>query len=146
MYRRVLLPIDGSEGTDHAVDHAVEQAIEHDASLYVLHVVETDVAAIEGAEDALQQLEEAGERAVTEAVDGAAAAGVTEVEGTVTRGTPYRIILDYVDQYDIDLVVMGTHGRAGLERYLTGSVTEKVVRLAECPVLTVPMAEGSERT
>lgn len=59
------------------------------------------------------------------------------VETDVRRGNPHREILDYADEHAVDLVVMGTHGRTGLDRYLLGSVTEKVVRLSNVPVLTV---------
>jgi nucleotide-binding universal stress UspA family protein len=63
------------------------------------------------------------------------------VETAVVSGTPYRGILDYADESGIDLIVMGTHGRTGVDRYLLGSVTEKIVRTADVPVLTVRMAE-----
>lgn len=61
------------------------------------------------------------------------------IEGVVAQGTPHQAILDHIDEHDIDLVVMGTHGRTGLDRYLLGSITEKVVRLSDAPVLTVRM-------
>lgn len=64
-------------------------------------------------------------------------ADVESIRGTVAAGSPYRQILNYADENDVDLIVMGTHGRQGVERYLLGSVAEKVVRTADCPVLTV---------
>jgi nucleotide-binding universal stress UspA family protein len=77
----------------------------------------------------------------------AEAAGVNTIEGVVAQGAPHQAILDYVDEHDIDLVVMGTHGRTGLDRYLLGSVTEKVVRLSDAPVLTVRMpAESADES
>jgi nucleotide-binding universal stress UspA family protein len=77
----------------------------------------------------------------------AEAAGVDTIEGVVAQGAPHRAILDYVDEQDIDLIVMGTHGRTGLDRYLLGSVTEKVVRLSDAPVLTVRMpAESADES
>uniref|UniRef100_UPI00387E9FE4 universal stress protein n=1 Tax=Haloarcula regularis TaxID=3033392 RepID=UPI00387E9FE4 len=57
---------------------------------------------------------------------------------------PYQAIQAYVEDNDVDLVVMGTHGRTGLERYLLGSVTEKLVRTAPVPVLTVRAPEEAE--
>ena len=63
------------------------------------------------------------------------------VETVVLDGNPYERILDYADETDADLVVMGTHGRTGVDRYLLGSVTEKVVRTSDVPVLTVRMSE-----
>ncbi|MDS0281375.1 universal stress protein [Haloarcula onubensis] len=72
-----------------------------------------------------------------------AAAGIDDVavETAVVPGTPYRAILDYADEHGVDLIVMGTHGRTGLDRYLLGSVTEKVIRTADQPVLTVRMRD-----
>ncbi len=71
---------------------------------------------------------------------------VTQVEGQcndvrtesyICAGKPHQVILSYADHHNIDIIVMGTHGRAGLERYLLGSVTEKVVRMSDVPVVTV---------
>ena len=58
------------------------------------------------------------------------------VETVVLSGDPYKRIREHADEQDVDLIVMGTHGRTGLDRYLLGSVTEKVVRTADVPVLT----------
>jgi nucleotide-binding universal stress UspA family protein len=55
----------------------------------------------------------------------------------VLRGIPYWSILEYAEEMDVDCIVMGTHGRTGFERYFLGSVTERVARLADVPVLTV---------
>ncbi len=60
-----------------------------------------------------------------------------DTEAVLRVGKPHQIILDYAAKHDIDLVVMGTHGRTGLDRYLLGSVTEKVVRMSDVPVVTV---------
>lgn len=59
------------------------------------------------------------------------------IEGVVAQGAPHQAILDYVAEHDTDPVVLGTHGRTGLDRYLLGSVTEKVVPRSDAPVLTV---------
>ncbi|MBX0285847.1 universal stress protein [Haloarcula salinisoli] len=64
------------------------------------------------------------------------------VETAVLSGDPYKRIREYAEDHDVDLVVMGTHGRTGVDRYLLGSVTEKVVRTADQPVLTVRMREA----
>ena len=63
--------------------------------------------------------------------------GVDAVRTAVVRGRPDEEILGYADENDVDLVVMGTHGRTGLTRYVAGSVTERVLRLSDVPVLTV---------
>ncbi|MFC7141608.1 universal stress protein [Halosimplex aquaticum] len=141
MYEDILVPTDGSAGAERAHDEAVDLAAEFGATVHSLYVV--DVSAIgpeSGAVDLAESFEQMGEDTTDAAVARARDAGVDAV-GSVTTGTPHRSILDYVDEEGIDLVVMGTHGRTGIERYLLGSVTEKVVRAADVPVLTVRASE-----
>ena len=146
MYEHILVPTDGSDGTDAAVDHAIDLAETYDAALHTIYVVDANVGADAGVANVYANLEQAGERAVQDVVDRAEAAGVETVEGAVAEGVPHRAILDYAEQRDVDLIVMGTHGRTGLDRYLLGSVAEKVVRLSDVPVMTVrmPAAETEE--
>ncbi|WP_436928374.1 universal stress protein [Halosimplex halobium] len=137
MYEDILVPTDGSAGASAALDEAIDLARQFDATVHSLYVV--DVASLgteAGAVDVVESFEQMGENATEAAATRARDAGV-EATDSVATGTPHRAILDYVDDNGIDLVVMGTHGRTGLERYLLGSVTEKVVRTAEVPVLTV---------
>jgi nucleotide-binding universal stress UspA family protein len=145
MYDRILVPTDGSECADAAATEAVDLAATFEAALHVVYVV--DVAALPSTIDVgyvSEALEDAGEEAIERVRDRAAAAGVEDVETEVVYGTPHRSILQYADEADVDLIVMGTHGRSGLERYLLGSVTEKVVRTADAPVLTVRPEDGGE--
>ena len=142
MYHDVLFPTDGSAGASAALDHAIEHALTYDATLHVLYVVEETYPAVEaGPSDVLDALRSEGEAALEDARDRAKDAGVESVRGSVTGGSPYRNILQYSDEHGVDLIVMGTHGRRGVDRYLLGSVTEKVVRTADCPVLTVRAKE-----
>jgi nucleotide-binding universal stress UspA family protein len=143
MYDRILVPTDGSEGTEGAVDHAIDLATTYDAALHALYVVDTNVHVDGSAAGTFDAIESAGRRAVDEVLERAEAAGVETVEGAVVEGTPHRAILDYADEHAVDLVVMGTHGRTGLDRYLLGSVAEKVVRLSDAPVLTVRIPADS---
>ncbi|ODR81055.1 universal stress protein UspA [Haladaptatus sp. W1] len=141
MYERILLPTDGSVSTDKAVEQALNLADAYDASLHVLSVVDRTIVPPDVRSDILyDELEDECAAAVSD-VEAAANESGVDVETTVLRGTPHRVILDYADKNDIDCIVMGTHGRRGLDRYLLGSVTEKVVRLSEVPVLTVRMNE-----
>jgi nucleotide-binding universal stress UspA family protein len=143
MYDRILAPTDGSDGTRAAVEHAIDLATTYDAALHTIYVVDTNVGLDSSIPGTLDALEEAGENAIDAVIRRAEAAGVDTIEGVVARGTPHRAVLDYVDEHDVDLVVMGTHGRTGLDRYLLGSVTERVVRLSDAPVLTVRMPAES---
>lgn len=138
MYDHILVPTDGSEGALGAADEAIGLASEYDATLHVLYAVnESAIPPDAGAGQVIESLESAGAEAIEEIADLAREGGVEDVETTVAMGAPHRAILDYASEHGIDLIVMGTHGRTGLDRYLLGSVTEKVVRKADAPVLTV---------
>lgn len=138
MYDDILVPTDGSPASDAAIDHAIDIADRYGARLHALYVVDGSAySTLEaGSEVVIDALESEGEQATDRVADAAAAAGV-ETTTTVTSGTAYRAIREYADEQAIDMIVMGTHGRKGLDRYLLGSVTERVVRTADVPVLTV---------
>lgn len=141
----ILLPTDGSAGARAATDYAVELADASDAALHAVHVV--DLTGLWGDFDStaiLDALEQSGQRAVDDVIERAEAGGLRSVEGSVLSGIPPRAIVDYADDRAVDLIVMGTRGRTGLDRYLLGSVTERVVRLSDVPVLTVSMHSDGE--
>jgi nucleotide-binding universal stress UspA family protein len=137
MFDKLLFPTDGSDGAAAVFDHALDVAEAHDATVHVLNVADTtreSVTQVRG------QVVDALERAGAETVRDAATRGSDRGVPTVTevlQGEPYRTIVDYAETYDIDLVIMPTHGRRGLQRFLLGSTTERVVRRSEVPVLTV---------
>jgi nucleotide-binding universal stress UspA family protein len=138
MYDDILVPTDGSESATEAARNAVELAEQFDATIHALYVIDIGAMwpdAYEG--NVLNDLETRGKMAVERVRERAEEAGVPVTHDVVTGGHPHRVILDYVDENDIDCIVMGTHGRRGLDRYLLGSVTERVVRLSDVPVLTV---------
>lgn len=137
MYENILLPTDGSDGTGQVVEHAVHLARMDGATLHVLHVVDTSVVPLDThSRSVYDEMEAAGRSSVEEIRDRALEAGIHTVSA-IRQGTPYREILDYAGENEVDLIVMGTHGRTGLQRTLLGSVTERVVRLSDNPVLTV---------
>jgi nucleotide-binding universal stress UspA family protein len=139
-YEDVLVPTDGSDPATAALDHAFAAATATGATLHVLSVV--DVASLGAdvhSQVQIDSLEADAQRIVESATDAATEAGVESVSGGVEVGTSvHRAILSYVDDHDVDLVAMGTHGRSGLDRLLLGSVTEKIVRSSPAPVLAVP--------
>lgn len=142
MFDRVLLPTDGSEQAKPAVEMALDLAEIHDATLYVLYFVDqpTSVAGMgegfSGLDDLLDALEKRGHEATKAIVEQAKGRNI-ETIAAVRRGNPHDDILNYAEDNNIDLIVMGTHGRTGVKRALLGSVTETVVRHSEIPVLTV---------
>lgn len=138
MYQGILVPTDGSPEADPAVEHALDLAERYDATLHVLYVVDTNALPLDAhAQLIFEYLEEQGRQSEADIVDRAEERGVESVVGEVAEGSPHEAILEYVEDNDIDLVVMGTHGRRGIDRYLLGSVTERVLRGADVPVLTV---------
>jgi len=141
MYDRILVPTDGSDPSEYAAAHAVEFADEHDATVHALFVMETDVELPStdvgpGRKQLEESLREQGRRAVDEVERLAKEAGV-DCETHVREGSAADRILDEAEESDVDLVVMGTHGRTGLDRILVGSTTERVLRRSDIPVLTV---------
>lgn len=138
----ILVPTDGSSGATVAADHAIELAEVFDAALHIVHVVDhTGLGGSGGSAMILEALEERGQQAVDTIIERAEAAGLDSIEASVLSGIPARAIVDYADDRGVDIIVMGTHGRTGLDRYLLGSVTEKVVRLADQPTLAVSSPE-----
>lgn len=141
MYDHVLVPTDGSASVRQAVVHGSAIAARFDATLHALSVIpEGPYGSLEG-ERALAKLEDDAERAVERVESEVAPKGVSVVTA-VWRGVPDEEILAYADGNDVDMIVMGTHGREGIDRMLVGSVTETIVRNAEVPVVTVRVTGG----
>jgi nucleotide-binding universal stress UspA family protein len=140
MYDEILVPTDGSDAAAAALDHAFAVADSFDATVHALYVVEAAAIAHEAPELPLDRLRETlrgeGETALDDLTTRASERGV-DVTRALVEGIAEDAILDYVDDEDIDLVVMGTHGRHGLDRFLVGSVTERVLRRSAAPVLAV---------
>lgn len=141
--RRILCPIDFSEFSRHALDHAVAVARRYDATVTVLNVCPPVPAAplVPGAPFAAVTMAAPGDLdALLASMKRFVDAETTPVpmQFEIGEGDAAREILDRARAIPSDLIVMGTHGRSGFDRLVLGSVTEKVVRRAPCPVLTVP--------
>lgn len=137
MFDRILFPTDGGDGASTVFDHVLDVAEYHGATLHVLHVADTNrdsVTRIDGR--VVDAFEREGERIVDEYAERAAHSGVSVVTDVVQGSVP-ETITTYAEEYDIDLVLMPTRGRTGLERLLLGSTTERVVRRSRVPVLTL---------
>lgn len=140
MYDSILVPTDGSDHSLRAAQHGAYLAGAFDATLHLLYAVDVQAAAgpfnAGGVdEEFIDRLEADGQDAIDAATS--AIGAPDRVRTALVRGQPSGEILDYVAERDIDLVAMGTHGRTGVNRYIAGSVTERVVRLSAVPVLTV---------
>ena len=142
MYDRILVPTDGSPGMRSVVTHALGLAEVHDAELHGLYVVDTGSFAtlpVEMTWDGMSEmLREEGEVATEEFEN---LAGDVPTETAILEGNPSDEIVEYAAEHACDTIVMGTHGRGGIDRLLLGSVAERVVRTSTVPVVTVPVGE-----
>lgn len=136
--RLILCPTDGSECSQVAAARAVALAGCSGAHLIGLYVIDTHAAVRLGIHygEAVGELEAEGHRALTALEERAAAAGVPFTR-LLAAGQPRQVILEVARDRGADLIVMGAHGRSGLERAILGSVSEHVVRHSPCDVLVV---------
>jgi nucleotide-binding universal stress UspA family protein len=139
---RILCPVDFSEFSVRAYEYAHSFALHYGAALYILHVAEPFVLPHRGlASQPLIDQIYAQQSAETEEKihELAAKRSLKDVEHEVVlvRGSTADCVLQFAEDKDIDLIAMGTHGRRGLDRVVLGSVTERVLRTARCPVLAV---------
>lgn len=136
MYQDVLIPTDGSDGTRRSISHGLTIAGRFDATIHALSVVPEGPLGTLQTDEAIPAAERAVERVETEATR----EGV-DVVTAVEQGVPHEEILAYADEHGMDMIVMGTQGRTGLDRVLVGSVTERIVRMADVPVVTVRLTD-----
>jgi nucleotide-binding universal stress UspA family protein len=139
--KNILVPSDFSECSDAAVRYGLELARTFDATLHLLHVVQDPMAqpwAADGYAVPLLEVIDAWEKQAAERLEKMVpAVNRAQARVVVTVASPYPEILRYAAGNDIDLIVMGTHGRGGVGHLLLGSIAEKIVRRSPCPVLTV---------
>lgn len=143
---RILFPTDFSEGSSHALPYAVDFARHYNAKLYILHIVYDVMKATEShiphisADELYKELNEwAMDEIETCCIEDIR--GLTNVEKKVVKGVPYEEIINFAAKEKIDIIVMGTYGRVGFERFIFGSTAERVVRKSPCPVMTVKIPE-----
>ena len=142
----ILFPTDFSEGALQALPHAVDLAKQYHAKLHIIHVI-YDLSKVMGIhvphvshDELYKELDKWAvgemEKCCIEEIR-----GLPDVEKTVLKGIPHEEILRYANENKIDIIVIGTFGKSGLDRVIFGSTAEKVVRGATCPVLTVRVPE-----
>ena len=143
MFNRILVPTDFSPPSDAALEYARAIAKRFGATLHVLHILDDPYRTAFASEVYVPELEGLRDELLADAVarlkDRLQASDVRELRATTAAviGMPSSSIVDYAGLHDIDLIIMGTHGRGGMSHLLMGSVAERVVRTAPCPVLTV---------
>lgn len=145
--KKILFPTDFSRCAERAFSHAAYLADRHEAELHVLHVVETPTAPGSLFMDLTVTDEDIAEQTADPSLAGQITETYTDVRIVNAQRHSASIpaaILRYAEQEDLDLIVMGTHGRRGIDRLFSGSVAEEVVRRATCPVFTVCARHRSE--
>jgi nucleotide-binding universal stress UspA family protein len=142
LYKKILIATDGSEYTKKAVDYGVDLANNTGGKLLAIYVIDTrsydSIPLSAPMEYAYSLLRKEGDTAIKYVADRAEAAGL-EVEGIIAQGHPADEIINYAEKNSIDLIVMGTLGKSGLDRFLLGSVADKVIRNSKIPVIAVPV-------
>lgn len=147
MYQDILVPTDGSEGIKEVLPHALKLAEDNDATVHALYVIDRRLyltAEDDVQDDIRQNLETEGDDALEE-IRGEMAANEIPVTASVSDGIPYREILEYIEANNVDVVVMGTHGRTGRDRLANlGSVTDRVLKNANIPVFVIDIGTGTD--
>ena len=138
MYEAILVPTDGSEAAKDAAKHAFSLSERYNAPVHVLAVIEQNESTtiVGHGEEKLEMLREEGTDSTKRIIEEAESRGI-EAIGAVEMGDADRAILQYANEYDIDIIVMSTNARSGVGRFLRGSVTEKVIRDGDIPVLAI---------
>ena len=144
--RKILVPYDFSQHSEHALDWAIELAEKWQARLELMHVVHILPHAVALSRDVYARVEQNQLATAQESLE---AIRAKKTEGTtalldcqVRRGMPSQAICDEAKAQKTDLIVMGSHGRTGLSHVFIGSVAERVLRHAPCPVLVTKLSEA----
>jgi nucleotide-binding universal stress UspA family protein len=142
-FRNIVIATDGSENTQRAIEYGIKFAKLNGATVHALHVVDTFSLSQNwtvGWETIYEILQNEGQRAISKVKEYGETSGV-DVKEVLLEGHPSSEIIDFAENNDIDLIVMGTLGKTGLDRFLLGSVAERVVRNSKVPVLVVRSEE-----
>lgn len=151
-FKRILFPTDFSGNSQSARDYACEFAHEFGAQLHVLSVVQDAALVLPETGmfltlpmPSVKEILDAAEESLRSVLDRAWVVA-HDVVLQVAVGTPFLEIIRYADEHQIDLIVMGTHGRTGMSHLMLGSVAERVLHKSLCPVLTIRSAEMSDNS
>jgi nucleotide-binding universal stress UspA family protein len=145
--KKILCPVDHSECSYLALKYAISLALKDKAKLYLMHVVDTRLYDTEIYKLSPYQLQESDVSKIREDLMKSLPEGTPDVLAVATivvKGVPFQEIISTANEIGADIIVIGTHGRTGLSHIMMGSVAEKVVQKASCPVLTVRMPSSAQ--
>ena len=145
MFKKILIPVDGSEPSQKAMEMAVNLQKSFDCELYILTVfrhhslLEASLSMVRSAEpEVMDDILRKHASSVAESAKKAAQdLGAKKVRAFVKNGPPARTIVSFAKDKDVDLIVLGSRGHGDVEGFLLGSVSHKVTSLAKCPVMVV---------
>lgn len=153
MYKRILVPVDGSDTANKALQTALQLAKDAGGCVRLVHVIE-ELAYVSGyaqfgtySEELLNAIRETGSKVLQDAMAVAQIAGVGADNMLFDNfgGRLAEIIIDAANEWKADLIVVGTHGRRGVGRLLLGSGAEQIIRLAPVPVLVIRSGKNSAK-
>ena len=141
-FKKILAAIDFSENSECACDYALTLATQFNAELTIIHVINepVDLRGFYVPHISFEQLEKEIEESAVKMMETFCSSKLgtfSNYKTSIVTGIPYDEIIAAAARIDASLIVLGTHGRTGLDRILFGSTAERVVRSASCPVLTV---------
>lgn len=142
-YKTIVVPIDGSGWSERAIPHAADIARNNDAEIILLHVLRppaseyTDQIALGGGEEQLQQIREEMKQKLIAMRNGLRAQGIDARVQVIEGVGVASLICDFINDQDVDLVVMSSHGRSGISRFIFGSVAQKVMQEVSVPVMII---------
>lgn len=140
MFKRILIATDGSDIAENAADFGIKLAKNLNSEVYCIYVVDTTAFSSIDSEMIWKNiksiLEEDGKRALKSIEEKVKDLNL-KFHAILRYGNPSEEIVKFAKENNIDLIVMGTSGRSGLDRFLIGSVAEKVIRTAPCPVMVI---------
>jgi nucleotide-binding universal stress UspA family protein len=143
--QKIVIATDGSKNNLRAISYGIKLAKLSGATVYALHVVDTyslSQSWTAGRETMYEVLRKDGQKATLKIKESGEASGI-EVKEVLLEGHPSNEIIDFAENNNIDLIVMGTLGKTGLDRFLMGSVAENVIRHSKVPVLVVRSEDKS---
>ena len=145
--KNILLPTDFSNLSLTAASYAVDLALQYGAIIHLLNVIEKKppilaIRAIDiSKEKIMKSIEEAAKESLEKTLNKINRNNNVEIKTFLLKGNDYEEIVNYSQKQNIDVIVIATHGRTGLLHTLMGSVAEKVIRYAKCPVLVITPTE-----
>lgn len=141
----VLVPTDGSGGSNRALEEAIAISKALEAKVHLLHVIETAALGIEiHSSETREDLEDHADEILSAAVETARERSVSDVTESFRYGHPYKEIRSYIEKQEIDLVTLGTHGKTNFSHHFMGSVSTKLLRTSPVPVMMMRSASTDQ--